>query len=723
MNTENKIELLAPAGSYEGFLAALGAGADAVYVGGPAFGARAYAKNFSEEELMKAIDIAHLHGRKLYLTVNTLLKNKELYGRLYDYLAPLYERGLDAAIVQDIGVFQFIKEHFPQLHLHASTQMAISGPEGMRFLEKLGASRVVTARELILEEISAMHKASPIEIESFVHGALCYSYSGLCLMSSILGGRSGNRGRCAQPCRLSYDASLDENTFRQKKQKTPLSLKDINTIGILPQIIEAGVVSLKIEGRMKQPQYTAGVTAMYRKYLDLFLEKGKEAYHVEERDKKALLEIFSRGGSCEGYYVDRRGPSMIDFGSSKKTKECSIILSAPKEKLNGKLSLIPGEPAKLEVSLKDYRTIAVRGEVQQALNQPMDPDRIRKQMDKLGDTPYQWEHLEIETKGNVFVPVKVLNELRRDAVHELQETILTKYRRTLLPGTENVRPKAVNTRPSSMLPLFASCEDFKTAKMLMNEKGLSGLYVPYEMAEECLKEGKEKGVKVYLALAHMQRGKIPDSAAEKITEWIRNGLAGILVRNYESYAIMKEWGFGEKCIPDAALYTWNNEAADFWKKQGVQKITMPLELNEGELRHRKNDSSEMILYGYLPMMISAQCVRKNLFSCTAKGGYVYLKDRYDKVFPVSCCCNYWKEDNTRCSMPCYNIIYNSLPYGLLKEKKQVEAIAPSSVRLSFTMETPEEAREIFRAFRKVYHENGSPGDYPFTKGHFKRGVE
>ncbi len=294
---DHNTELLAPAGSYEGFEAALGAGADAVYVGGAMFGARAYAQNFDKEELLRAIDTAHLHGKKLYLTVNTLLKNRELKEQLPEYLAPYYEAGLDAVIVQDMGVFSLIKEQFPGLHLHASTQMTVTGPDGMRFLERQGAARVVAARELSLEELSAMHKASPIEIEAFIHGALCYSYSGQCLMSSILGGRSGNRGRCAQPCRLSYQVG-----HSGKKDLCPLSLKDICTIEILPQILEAGVTSLKIEGRMKQPSYTAGVTAMYRKYLDILLEKGSDSYYVEEKDKKFLLDLFNRGGSCTGYY-------------------------------------------------------------------------------------------------------------------------------------------------------------------------------------------------------------------------------------------------------------------------------------------------------------------------------------------------------------------------------------------------------------------------------------
>lgn len=285
MTDFNKIELLAPAGSYEAFEAALGAGADAVYLGGPDFGARAYAKNFSQEELIRAIRTAHLHGRKLYLTVNTLLKNKELQEKLYASLKPAYEEGLDAVIVQDMGVLRFIRRVFPDLPIHASTQMAVTGPEGMKFLESLGVSRVVPARELSLEELKTMHKESPIEIETFIHGALCYSISGQCLMSSILGGRSGNRGRCAQPCRLPYQIKEKGSRFTGDRELCPLSLKDICTLDILPEILDAGVVSLKIEGRMKQPEYTAAVTGIYRKYLDI-LKNNKKKISGSRRGQK-----------------------------------------------------------------------------------------------------------------------------------------------------------------------------------------------------------------------------------------------------------------------------------------------------------------------------------------------------------------------------------------------------------------------------------------------------
>ena len=384
------LELLAPAGSYEGFEAALGAGADAVYVGGSAFGARAYAKNFEEEELLRAIDTAHVYGKKLYLTVNTLFKNRELTEQLYEYLLPYYREGLDAVIVQDMGAFAAIREMFPGLHLHASTQMTVTGPEGMKFLEEQGAARVVTARELSLEEIQRMHEASPIEIESFIHGALCYSYSGQCLMSSILGGRSGNRGRCAQPCRLPYETALCGKRYDGKKDLCPLSLKDISTIEILPQILDAGV------------------TSVYRKYLDRLFEKGADHYRVEEKDKKYLLDLFNRGGSCRGYYEQQNGPSMMAFTNEKKTGDVTVSLKKKKEKIQGNLILFPGSPAILDLSCRGIHASGVAGEVQYAQNQPLTEERVRVQMEKLGNTPFEWDRLDIQMDENIFIPMKTL---------------------------------------------------------------------------------------------------------------------------------------------------------------------------------------------------------------------------------------------------------------------------------------------------------------------------
>lgn len=720
---QDQIELLAPAGSYEGFEAALGAGADAVYAGGSLFGARAYAKNFGQEDLLRAIDTAHIHGKKLYLTVNTLLKNRELSEQLPGYLQPYYEAGLDAVIVQDMGVFSVIKENFPGLHIHASTQMTVTGPAGMKFLEELGADRVVAARELSLEELAEMHRASPIEIEAFIHGALCYSYSGQCLMSSLLGGRSGNRGRCAQPCRLPYQTALEGERFKGSKEQCPLSLKDICTIELLPQIIRAGVTSLKIEGRMKQPGYTAGVTRIYRKYLDLLLEKGEKDYRVDERDKKYLLDLFTRGGSCTGYYEMQNGPSMMAFSNEKKTGGVQPEIIKRKEKIYGNLILFPGSPVILEVSCRGVQASASAGEVQFAKNQPMEEERIRQQMEKLGNTPFVWERLEIDMDSRIFVPVKLLNEVRREALEALEKALTEPYRRTL-SGTAGVpqAKKAVKKQRSS-LPVYVSCEDDKTAEMLCRQEGISGIYLPYSLMEKYLEQGLACQKEMYLSLPHITRGAVPEGYWEQAETWLSMGMKGFLVRNLETYAMLKERKLSNRCVLDHSMYTWNDQAAAFWEKEQILRNTVPLELNEGELRHRDNRNSEMLVYGYLPLMHSAQCIRKNLYGCTKAEEKLFLKDRYDKEFPVVCYCYPWKSGTTKEKSPCYNIIYNSLPYGLSKEKAQVEALGISGIRLSFTVERLPEAERILHLFLDTWQKGKKAAGQEFTKGHFKRGAE
>ena len=716
-------ELLSPAGSYESFEAAIGAGADAVYVGGPAFGARAYAQNFTQEELIAAIETAHIHNRKLYLTVNTLLKNRELDDQLFEYLLPYYEAGLDAVIVQDLGVFSFIRRNFPDLDIHASTQMTVTGPEGMLFLEEKGATRVVPARELSLEEISAMHKASPLEIETFIHGALCYSYSGQCLMSSIFGGRSGNRGRCAQPCRLPYSVTMDHRKYKGDKDFCALSLKDICTLDILPDILEAGVMSLKIEGRMKQPAYTAGVTAVYRKYLDMYLS-GKE-YHVQEKDRKYLLELFSRGGSCKGYYDMYRGPEMMAFANEKKSGNIQPEIRKIKEKIHGNLILSPESPVILEITCKGQTVTAMGGEVQFAKNQPMEEQRIRQQMEKLGNTDFQWEDLNIEINGRIFVPVKVLNEVRRDALSQLREALIGCQKRAQVTKqpTKSKDLAACHRRGTDSLPVYVSCERSDTAEVLLNEPGITGFYFPFATMEKYFSPELAASSELYLSTPHIHRGEIPEKWLRSAQKWLEQGMKGFLVRNLESYAVLKKMGYGEKCILDASMYTWNDQSVDFWREEGVLRNTIPLELNEGELKHRDNTSSELLLYGYIPLMLSAQCVRKNLFGCTGKYETAYLKDRYNSEFPVKCSCDPWGKNISEKAKYCYNIIYNSIPYGLPGEKDQVKKLNLHSLRLAFTIEEPEKAKAILKEFRTVYQENGKPSGRRYTKGHFKRGAE
>lgn len=361
---DKRIEILAPAGSYEAMKAAFNGGADAVYIGGSRFGARAYANNLDEETLLRAIDEAHLRNKKLYLTVNTLVKEQELFEGMYEFLRSFYLQGLDAIIVQDIGVMSFVHENFNKLPIHASTQTTIMMAEGAELLKQLGVTRIVTARELSLQETRMLYDNSKLEIEAFVHGALCYCYSGQCLMSSMLGGRSGNRGRCAQPCRMMYDFYHDRSTaYRNMSQESAsndknqldissmgkngaylLSPKDINTLSMIPELIEAGIVSFKIEGRMKSPQYTALVSHLYREYTDYYLDYGKEKYIAllnstkYHKDMSNLMDIYNRGGFSKGYGGMYHGKAMM---SLNRPNHCGVLV--------GKVRSVKGGQA--EISL------------------------------------------------------------------------------------------------------------------------------------------------------------------------------------------------------------------------------------------------------------------------------------------------------------------------------------------------------------------------------------
>ena len=436
MKESNRVELLAPAGNYESFLGAVHAGADAVYLGGDKFGARAYADNFTTEQLCSAIQYAHLYGRKVYLTLNTLVKEKEM-PQLYDYLLPFYEAGLDGVIIQDMGVFFYVKEHFPDLPLHASTQMTITGVEGARMLKEIGAQRIVPARELSLEEISLIKKEAKIEIETFIHGAMCYCYSGQCLFSSILGGRSGNRGKCAQPCRLPYG-------IKESKEKALyyLSLKDMCTIEMLPALIEAGITSFKIEGRMKKPEYAAGVTAIYRKYIDLYYERERkkalgdkpfsEKFSVDKEDKEKLNSLYIRSEVQNGYYHRHNGASMVTKekpGYNESNAELlkrirdRYIENKPHISITGRVFLSEGRQAELCVE-GSGASVTVKGAVvQKAIKQPMTIGGIKKQLEKCGGTPFEIEKLVVEAGENVFMPLKELNELRRQALEQLEKEI------------------------------------------------------------------------------------------------------------------------------------------------------------------------------------------------------------------------------------------------------------------------------------------------------------
>ncbi len=436
--TRRKTELLAPAGNMEAFRGALNAGADAVYLAGQNFGARAYAGNFSEEELRDALQRAHLFGVRIYLTVNTLTRQEEL-AELTSFVRRMYEAGLDGVIVQDLGAAASIREACPGLELHASTQMSVTGPEAIRFLKRQGFVRVVPARELSLGEIRVL-KEEGLEIESFIHGAMCYSYSGKCLLSSFLGGRSGNRGRCAGPCRLPYEAVGEDGAPLTKGGMCyPLSMKDMCALPILPKLLDAGIDSFKIEGRMKKPEYVAGTTAIYRKYIDRFYdwdEKGRPGtWSIDSEDLEALNRLYVRSDLCTGYYERRNGRDLVTMHEPGYRGADEALLARIRERylqkdrkarVYARAVITAGKEAQLELTAENgSASVTAAGPlVQEARSRALTQEDIAAKLGKTGNLPLEFAELHIETDGHSFLPVSALGELRRSAAEAYMKAAL-----------------------------------------------------------------------------------------------------------------------------------------------------------------------------------------------------------------------------------------------------------------------------------------------------------
>ena len=702
-------ELLAPAGNLEILKGVIESGADAVYVGGSMFGARAYANNFTEEELLEAIDFAHLRGVKVYLTVNTLIKNSE-FSKLYDYLLPYYKRGLDAVIVQDIGVVKAIHEYFPSMEIHTSTQMTVTGADGVRFLSQFGVTRVVMAREVSLAEMKRIHEETGMELEAFVHGALCYSYSGQCLFSSILGGRSGNRGRCAQPCRLPY-------TVEGKKDEYILSLKDMCGIKALDKLHDAGVYSLKIEGRMKQLEYACGVVKYYRSYID-------SKKPVSDADYDRIKALGNRCGFTDRYYFDHNGSDMVTYVKPNFVSNAAEP-SPEKRKLSieGELVLREGEPGSLTVKRGDVTYKASIEPVSAALKAPLDKKAAIDRINKTGDTDFEFSHIKAQIGENVFVPNGALNKLRRDAISGLCDKLLKKYYRndaryadmsrlTALP--EHVvksdaahEDGAVNAKDYTAI---CSCMTRAQLDTLISYDCFDVFYLDFDMYDrktliqqfaddvKCL---TKRNKKVYLMMPTIFRADSSDYFVSIAKELDKVSFEGFVVKNYEELYLTENLFTGKKVILDHNMYTFNDVSKSAFFEHGVSGDTVPLELNSREIMHRNNIGSQMIVYGYYPLMTTANCVHKNTKGCDKKQKLIYLKDRYNKSFAV---CNNCKE--------CYNTIYNSLPTMLTKNIGKLKEAGIRSFRYSFTIETPKQIKAVM---------DDKIAEY--TNGHYKRGVE
>lgn len=823
-----KIEILAPAGSYESLVAAINAGCDAVYIGGTKFGARAYANNLTEEDLLKAIDYAHLHNKKIYLTINTLLKEEEVEQELYSYLLNYYEQGIDAVIVQDMGVMNFIHKYFYDLPIHASTQLSLTMAEGVDVLSELGVTRLVTSRELSLLEIKSISENTDLEIESFVHGALCYCYSGQCLMSSMLGGRSGNRGRCAQPCRMPYTLVEEGKVISNNEEKYLLSPKDICTLHLIPDLIEAGIHSFKIEGRMKKPEYTALVVSVYRKYVDLYLELGSYSYQeyltknkkAFEQDVMMLMDLYNRGGFTSGYYENHNGKDMMankrpnhsgvlvgkvistkGINASIKTiedvnsqdileirtnddeayeytiKDSSYKGDVIRTNYLTKYKVRPGQEvyrtknAKLiadirELYLKDEIKIPVVGEVKAklglpislilstrgisvttygdevlvALKQPISKDNIFNQISKINNTSFVFESLTIVNDDNIFIPVAKLNQLRREAINNLTMKIVEEYRREKrtiqrsdIPK-RSIEDKTIEGNNKKEVKLEDTCISVHLIKLeqlyeVVNDKDVDSIYLDTSAIEfsdiaavSNLVASNNK--QFYLVLPHIFRKETYDSFFENKDILTNPDITGFVIKNVEEYNFITKDLLDEadldkekRLILDYNVYTMNNESKEFWRSKGINHFTAAVELNYQELRRLGCYDSDVIVYGHLPLMVSAQCLIKNTKLCTRKGSDTYLEDRYNKKFYVINHCKY-----------CYNTIYNGSPISLLNNMDEVKKLTPKCIRLDFTVEDNNEMKTIIQAFVSEFKYKGQIkkqdieiSDY--TKGHFKRGIE
>ena len=803
---KDRVEILAPAGSMECLKAAIAAGADAVYTGGALFGARAYAHNLTEEELLEAIDYVHLHGRRLYLTVNTLIKDREMEKQMYDYLLPYYRKGLDAVIVQDIGLFRFIQKHFPDLPIHASTQMTLTGVDGAKFLEKEGAQRIVTSRELSMAEVKKIADETELEIESFVHGALCYCYSGQCLFSSFIGGRSGNRGQCAQPCRLLY------RTPEAKRPQYLLSLKDICTLELIPEMIESGIYSFKIEGRMKKPEYAAAVAFQYRKYADLYLKYYEECpaeedpaayamkkYRVREEDRQMLLDLYNRGGFHTGYYYTQNGREMISLnrpnhagvpavkvlakkgrnvtakaltdlypqdiielpmrkGREKadnytckdavrkgmnvqipvfadtpfkrneiwmRTRNSTLIDTLREEFVNGKIKericgtfrLYPQEKATLTVKCRDAEITVAGEKAQEALSQPMSRERIEKQLRKTGNTEFEFSFLKAEIGEKVFLPMQSLNELRREALETLEKVICEKYRRSGEVKNPEEDKTELSMEEEVLSGWTASVRTAEQMEVILEEEAIGRIYVDCTMFPriwekdsyvEWITKVHAAGKEIYLVMPYIFRERTRKQYEAAYNRIFGAGWDGILIANYESFAFLKVHGYTGRIMTDYNLYEFNQESRKFWKEKGVFEFTAPVELTERELQDLRVKDGEVIVYGYLPMMISAGCIQKTTRGCLKKSGQTTITDRYRNPFVVKNECDY-----------CYNILYNYVPLYLGDRMEEVYQIGPGRIRLMFTTERQQEVRQILSA----YFEGKELPEGTYTRGHWKRGIK
>lgn len=694
------MELLAPAGSMEALRAAVCNGADAVYLGADTFNARMNARNFSAADLQEAVVYCHVRGVKVHLTLNTLVLDREM-PRAAELIRLAASCGVDAFIVQDLGVVSLCRQLAPDVPIHASTQMSIHSLEGVMEAAALGCSRVVLARELPAEEIAHICKKSPVEIEVFVHGALCMCYSGQCYLSSVIGRRSGNRGQCAQPCRLPYGYGRFEST------RYPLSLKDNCLAGELDELRRMGVASIKIEGRMKRPEYVAIVTRAYRTVLN----GGK----LMPSDLQELETAFSRQGFTDGYFRGQTGSDM--FGRRQEGEDTAdLFASARATYEQGEPQRIGvrfyamirrGEPAQLAVEDPDGNLCRTRGPVpEQAVYRSLTPQDLEQQLKKTGGTPYLCTAVRSSLDPDLMLPASAINAMRRDVIAEL-----TAKRGRAAPARLNAYdepPRYDGIAGEPQLTIAVRTAGQITSRMLSMKPTV--LYVPLsELAEH---PDLPQRVSVETQLAAILPRVIWSGELAPVARQLRTvyemGVRQVLAGNLGQLHIARTAGFAVR--GDFGLNIVNSRAMRYLREQGLDSQLLSFELTLPQIRDiSKAVPAELLIYGRLPLMLMENCVMKNRTGiCACQTGTVRLVDRVGEEFPIV------KDPGT-----CRNVLLNGKKLYLLDKKDALRGMGLWALRLQFTTENPGEIDKVLMDYQgRAVFDAGS-----YTRGLYSRGVE
>ncbi len=689
------MEILAPAGSYESVVAAVRCKADAVYMGAKGFNARIKADNFSGDLLKAAVELCHSHRMKVHITMNTLISDGEISAALA-VLKEVCAVGADAVILQDIGFASLVRELAPDLERHASTQMSVQTVSGVRLLEEMGFDRVVLPREMNKAEIKRICDNTDVEIEMFVHGAHCMSVSGQCYMSSMFGGRSGNRGLCAQPCRLPFTA--------QGGTGFDLSLKDLSLVGKMEELRKLGVSSLKIEGRMKRPEYVAAAVTAVRQSRD-----GK----ADEELLKKLRGVFSRSGFTDGYYEGKLGRDMfgtrqkedVTLATSSLLKELGRLYEKelPRLPVEFYLTVIEGERVSLSAMCEGER-VFVSEDVcpEKALNKPLTKDGLAERVAKCGGTQFFADKVEVELGEGLIVPASVINNLRRRVLEELENKLKTVKAKSFTAKSETELFKEVKTnhREALQKPKF-NIRVASVSRIPDNLENVENLYIPLKTAENSVEKVKKLPVSVGIEVPRGIFGA--EELVEKRLLMFKNlGINIAYCSTLDAVAIAKKLGF--EIHTGFSLNVFNSFSVSFLEEIGVKVLTLSPELSLSQLEKiRSRMKRGIIAYGHLPLMLTRNCPLKNSRSCGECKGGGYLTDRMNKKFPVMC------------SSGCSEVL-NSQPIYMADRLDEIKNV--DFLTLYFTKEKKETAEAILDAYRKG---KSVKGDY--TRGLYYRGAE